>query len=53
MAWELLTNKDGSYSLVIVDEPIVFFVKIPCVIALHLLLTPEISNAMRIMRFSN
>jgi len=43
--------EDGSKTLV--DSFIVFYVKIPCSVALHFYLYPEVSKGMNLMKFAN
>lgn len=53
MVWALVVNEDFGYSPYISHSFAVFVVKIPCTIALHLVLFPEVANGMIIMKFAN
>jgi hypothetical protein len=53
MVLALVTNEDNAYSPTVAHSFAVFVVKIPCTIALHLVLFPEVANGMVIMKFAN
>lgn len=42
-----------AYTLSFMPDFIVFYVKFPCTIALHLYLFPEVNKGMTIMKFAN
>ena len=52
MVLEILRNEHLN-KLEFKNNFIVFFVKLPCTIALHMFLTPEINKGVTIMKFAN
>ncbi len=53
MFQSLLTNEADQYYPIYSHSFAVFIVKIPCTMALHLALYPEVANGMFIMKFAN
>jgi len=51
--YEIVSNSDGEYDPNIAKNFGVWFVKFPCVLALHFVLYPEVANGMNIMKFAN
>jgi hypothetical protein len=47
------TNENDYYNSDVPSTHVLWFVKFPCAVALHLSLTPQISNGLAIMKFSN
>lgn len=52
MVYGLVTNEEGTHR-VFHNDFTVFFIKLPCSIALHLLLYPEVAIGMKVMQFAN
>lgn len=50
-AWA--TNENKEYHDVADHGLMLNFVKIPCIVALHFVLTPEVDNALKVMKFTN
>jgi hypothetical protein len=50
-AWAVVEN--GEYHDVPDHDVMLTLVKIPCIVALHFVLTPEVDNALKIMKFAN
>jgi hypothetical protein len=50
-AW--YTNENHEYHNVPDHSIILTLVKLPCIIALHFVLTPEVDNALKVMKFAN
>ena len=53
MIYAMVTNEDGDYTPDVAHSYMLFLVKIPCATALHLLLSPQVTNALRIMHYAN
>ena len=53
MLWAVLINENGEYPNEQAHSFMLFLVKIPTMMALHFLLSPEVENGMRIMKFAN
>ena len=51
--WAINVDEAGKYTPNIAHAIAVFGVKVPCIFALHLLLSPEVENAMKLMKFAN
>jgi len=52
MSFGLYVNESGM-SYTFARNFSVFFVKLPCTIALHFLLYPEVANGLSVMKYSN
>ena len=50
-AW--ITNENNEYHAKPDHSLWLLFVKFPCIIALHFVLTPEVDNALKIMKVAN
>ena len=53
MLYAMVTNEDGDYTPDIAHSYWLFLVKVPAIIALHLLLSPQVTNALHLMKFAN
>ena len=51
--WGLVNNENDEYNVKFHNSFPAFFVIIPCNIALHLKVFPEIAAGMKIMKFAN
>lgn len=51
--YAILTNENHEYHNVPDHSIILTLVKLPCIIALHFVLTPEVDNALKVMKFAN
>lgn len=49
----VITNEEEEYGIEAPSNFPLVLVKIPCIIALHFALTPQLDNALQIMKFSN
>lgn len=48
-----VTNENKEYHDTPDHSLMLTLVKIPCIIALHFVLTPEVDNALKVMKFAN
>jgi hypothetical protein len=48
-----ITNENKEYHDTPDHSLMLTLVKIPCIIALHFVLTPEVDNAIKVMKFAN
>jgi len=53
MLWAIASNENGDYAAELAHSSVVFYVKFPCAVALHLVLYPEVAKGMSIMKFAN
>lgn len=48
----MVTNEDGDYTPDIAHSYMLFLVKIPSALALHLVLSPQVNNGLKIMKYA-
>jgi hypothetical protein len=53
MMYAVWVNENNEYARAQAHSFQLFLIKVPCVIALHFYLNPEVDNAMRIMKYAN
>jgi hypothetical protein len=53
MLTSIVTNEKGRYSNHFSHSFAVFYIKIPCALALHLVLYPEVAKGINVMKFTN
>jgi hypothetical protein len=53
MMTSIVTNEMGRYDNQFSHSFAVFYIKIPCALALHLVLYPEVAKGINIMKFTN
>ena len=53
MTMAIIENEGGEYGRVYAGSVWVLYVKLPCALALHFYLYPEVQKGMQIMKFSN
>mmetsp|Transcript_12167 Transcript_12167/g.20511 ORF Transcript_12167/g.20511 Transcript_12167/m.20511 type:complete len:217 (-) Transcript_12167:89-739(-) len=53
MMYAIVTNEAGEYTPAFSHSFAVFIVKLPCAVALHFALYPEVAKGMGLMKFSN
>lgn len=53
MYYAMMSNESGAFGGAFPHSLMLFLVKIPCSIALHLLLYPNIERGLALMKFSN
>jgi hypothetical protein len=53
MSYAILVNENNEYPMHQPHNFYLMIIKAPTIMALHLLLSPEVENGMRIMKFSN
>ena len=51
--WAIVTNEGGEYGHPFESSWMLFYVKIPCAMALHFFLTPKLELGLRIMKLAN
>ena len=53
MLTAMINNENGDYGFDVSHSFPLFFIKIPCALALHLMLYPEVGRGMLIMKYAN
>jgi len=53
MCYAIYRNEGGEYGLKFKPELMLYVIKLPCAIALHLVLYPQIDQGLRLMKFAN
>lgn len=53
VAFAVWTDENGEFTVRQAHSFEGFLIKIPCILALHFFLSPEVENAMNIMKFAN
>ena len=53
VSFAIYHNENGEFRREQAHSFQLYLIKIPCVIALHFLLSPEVENGMRIMKYAN